>query len=152
MITAWRIVRAIHADEAFTGKGARATFGRWHASVPIVYTASSVSLATLELLVRLRRSEKLDELVIIACYFPEAVVESLDRRLLPLNWRDAPPPSALPEIGNAWLLKGSSVVFEVPSAVTPEESNYLLNPEHPDFASVDIGDARPFTPDPRLLT
>lgn len=152
MITAWRIVRTIYADEAFTGKGARATFGRWHSSVPVVYTSWSVSLATLELLARLRRPRKVDPLVIITCHFPEVLIESLDRRLLPTNWRDAPPPPQLQEIGNEWLASRSSVVLEVPSAVTPEESNYLLNPQHPDFASVDIGEPREFVPDLRLLT
>jgi RES domain-containing protein len=93
-----------------------------------------------------------DPLVIITCHFPEVLIESLDRRLLPTNWRDAPPPPQLQEIGNEWLASRSSVVLEVPSAVTPEESNYLLNPQHPDFASVDIGEPREFVPDLRLLT
>ena len=152
MVTAWRIVRAIYGEDAFTGKGARATFGRWHSSIPVVYTSSSVSLATLELLVRLRRPHSVDPLVIIPCYFPEVLIESLDRRLLPPNWRDSPGPPQLQEIGNAWLVSRSSVVLEVPSAVTPEESNYLLNPQHPDFKSVDIGEPQSFVPDYRLLS
>ena len=151
MIIAWRIVRAEHAEEAFTGKGARFSHGRWHIDLPIVYTASTVSLATLELLVRLDNPH-IYPLSIIPCYFHEVLVESVDRRLLPLNWRHSPPRHETQEIGNAWLLSRSSVVLEVPSAVTPDESNYLLNPEHPDFATVDIGEPRPFIPDYRLLT
>lgn len=118
--------------------------------MPIVYTASSISLATLELLVRLKKPD-VYQLAIIPCYFHEALVESLDRRLLPSDWRSTPPPPETQRIGNHWLLSCSSVVLEVPSAVTPEESNYLLNPEHPDFSAVDIGEPRSFFPDQRLI-
>jgi RES domain-containing protein len=151
MITAWRIVRAEYAEGAFTGKGARFTHGRWHIGLPIVYTASSISLATLELLVRLDKPH-IYALSIVPCYFHEVLVESVDRRLLPLNWRHSPPSPETQRIGNEWLLSRSSVVLEVPSAVTPDESNYLLNPEHPDFASVDVGEPQHFIPDYRLHT
>jgi RES domain-containing protein len=152
VLNAWRIIRTEHVAEAFTGKGARSGRGRWHrGGIPIVYTASSISLATLELLVRLPRAD-IYALAIIPCYFPEVLVESIDRRRLPSNWRDVPPPRETQEIGVEWLTSRSSAVLEVPSAVTPDESNYLLNPEHPDFRSIDIGEARPFVPDLRLLT
>ena len=44
-----------------------------------------------------------------------------------------------------------SVVLRVPSMVLPEEANYVLNPPHPDFGRIDIGEARPWHVDPRLL-
>jgi RES domain-containing protein len=34
---------------------------------------------------------------------------------------------------------GGSAVLQVPSALTPSESNYLLNPNHPDFAKIKFG-------------
>ena len=49
-------------------------------------------------------------------------------------------------------LNRSSAVLSVPSAVTPEERNYLINPEHEHFRSVDVGSSRPFQIDLRLLT
>ncbi|MEI8311267.1 MAG: RES family NAD+ phosphorylase, partial [Verrucomicrobiota bacterium] len=45
----------------------------------------------------------------------------------------------------------SSPVLKVPSIMIPEESNYLLNPEHPRAEEVETGDARTFTFDPRFL-
>ena len=51
-----------------------------------------------------------------------------------------------------WLLSGSSTVLSVPSAVIPQERNYIINPEHEYFRSVDVGPARPFQLDLRLLT
>ncbi|HYC89646.1 MAG TPA: hypothetical protein VEO54_10585 [Thermoanaerobaculia bacterium] len=43
-------------------------------------------------------------------------------------------------------------MLEVPGAVIEEEVNCLLNPEHEDSRSIDIGQPRPFRLDPRLIT
>lgn len=153
MIEAWRIVDARWADDAFSGEGARRFKGRWHdKGTRVVYTASSISLATLELLVQVPRANKLGDFCIVACSFPEAIAEDLDRTKLPKNWRDYPAPPELQHIGSAWVADGESAVLAVPSAVTPEEINYLINPEHPDFHSVKVSLPRPFRPDLRLLT
>ena len=153
MITAWRIVRAEYADDVFGGEGARRFGGRWNKiGHRVVYTASSVSLATLELIVGTPRAQLLSAFVITSCTFPEVIVDDVDETRLPSNWRNYPTPPELQEIGTEWLLGGSSAVLSVPSAVTPEERNYLLNPDHEHFRSVDIGQSRPFQIDLRLLT
>jgi RES domain-containing protein len=153
MITAWRIVHPMYVDEAFSGAGPRKRGGRWNApKTTVVYTASSASLATLELIVHAPRALLLPEYVLFSCSFPEVLVESIDRKALPANWRDYPAPHALQEIGTDWLLSRRSAVLEVPSAVVEEEVNYLLNPEHEDFRSIDIAAPRPFHVDLRLLT
>ena len=153
MLTACRIVKPRHAEDAFSGEGARIHGGRWNSrGQPIVYTASSVSLATLELLVTVPKAERVREFAVIHCWFPEAITEELDRTLLPEDWRAYPPPPRLQQIGNEWLASRASVVLAVPSAVIEAEMNYLINPEHPDFASVDVGEPRPFRLDPRLIT
>lgn len=145
MIQAWRIVKARFADDAFSGEGSRIHGGRWNSPQQrVVYTASSLSLATLELLVQLRKKERAREYVVLNCWFPEAIMEEVERSLLPQDWRAYPSPPALQQIGNAWLLSRSSAVLRVPSAVVEEETNYLLNPEHDDFRSIDIGLPRPF--------
>ena len=52
MIRTWRLIKAKHADEAFAGEGARLWGGRWNSKgVRVVYTAASLSLATLEVMV-----------------------------------------------------------------------------------------------------
>src|SRR5437016_2636134 len=53
-ITAWRIVKARHATNAFDREGARLEGGRWNsAGTPVVCTSQSAALAALELLVHL---------------------------------------------------------------------------------------------------
>jgi RES domain-containing protein len=84
-------------------------------------------------------------------HFDDAVVTNLERSKLPANWRDNPSPLGLLAMGDAWVASRSSAVLEVPSDVVESESNYLLNPEHPDFASLLIEPLRPFAFDRRLL-
>ena len=47
--------------------------------------------------------------------------------------------AALGVIGNKWLAARETAVLEVPSAVLPQKSLYLLNPTHPDFGRFAIG-------------
>jgi RES domain-containing protein len=153
VITAWRLVDLRYADDAFSGEGARLTKGRWHsAGTRIVYTSQYTSLAALELIARTRRPQLLPQYALVSCGFHEALVEDVDRALLPANWFEFPPPPELQRIGDSWALSRSSAVLAVPSAIVPQELNYLLNPEHPDFRSIEIGLPRPFRLDLRLLT
>jgi RES domain-containing protein len=153
VITAWRIVDARFTDEVFTGEGARLFAARWHsAGHRMVYTAASLSLATLELIANTPRALRLPRYVIASCTFPEVLIEDVDESRFPANWRDFPAPPELQTIGVEWLLNRSSAVLSVPSAVVPEERNYLINPEHEHFGSIDCGQSRPFDIDLRLLT
>jgi RES domain-containing protein len=153
MLTAWRIVKAEFAADAFSGEGAVRVAGRWHSEgTRIVYTAESISLATLEILVHMRSRKAVPDYRLIPCYFPEACVEELDISVLPPDWNAHIAPTALRGFGDDWTARGASPVLKVPSAVTQSEFNYLLNPEHEDFRSVDIGEPRLFHLDVRLFT
>jgi RES domain-containing protein len=45
----------------------------------------------------------------------------------------------------------SSAVLQVPAVVMPVESNFLLNPRHPQFARVSIVREEPFSFDSRVV-
>ena len=51
----------------------------------------------------------------------------------------------------AWVKGGTSAVLEAPSAVIETDSNYLVNPHHPDFRKIHVADPQPFEFDLRLL-
>lgn len=70
---------------------------------------------------------------------------------LPANWRSDPAPHALKQLGDTWMASQASAVLRVPNVIIDTESNYLLNPAHRDFSRVQIGRARPFRLDPRLV-
>lgn len=146
----WRL--AGRGRTAFDGEGARLYGGRWnHPGVAVVYTAESLALAVLELFVHLSPRDA-PGLVAIPADVPEQVrVERLDPRELPRDWRATPAPPALADLGTAWARGGASAVLAVPSAIVPRETNYLLNPAHPDFRRPRIGRPEPFSLDPRML-
>lgn len=151
-LTAWRIVKKRYAKSAFDGDGARRFGGRWNSpGVPMVYVASSRSLAVLEMAVHLDPPALLSSFVLIPCEFDQGLVTTLDRSLLPVLWRRDPPLPDLAAIGDAWVKQARSAALAVPSAVIDEELNYLLNPMHPDFPDILIGSPRDFSFDARLI-
>jgi len=153
MIRAWRIVKTGYSADAFSGEGARLYGGRWNSSgIAMVYTAGSKSLATLELLVHLDNTSVLPSFSICSVDFDDSLVEIRDPARLPRDWRKTPPPISLKSVGNSWILRGSSVVLRVPSAVIESEYNYLINPAHIDFKKLVIGRMEVLMLDPRLLS
>lgn len=152
MPTAWRIVKPCRVADAFSGEGARLFGGRWNSiGTPMVYAAESKSLAALEILVHVDVAELMDEYLCLPVRFDKRWVRSLDFSSLPDQWRNPMPPAATQHLGDAWADGQSSVVLEVPSVLIPGESNYLINPRHPNLGKLRIGPPEPFEFDPRLL-
>jgi RES domain-containing protein len=152
MPTSWRIVKSRYAVAAFDGEGARLYGGRWNSpGTRMVYTAQSQALAILEILVHLERAGILPSYSLCAAHFEEDLVEALDPEALPDNWRSYPSSSGLRAIGDAWVAEQTSAVLEVPSVIVDDESNYLINPAHPDFFSITTSEPRPFEFDARLF-
>jgi RES domain-containing protein len=150
-VTAWRITKRKHARNAFTGEGAREFGGRWNnPGTAVVYTAQYQSLAALEMLVHLDSSELLQKYVLIGLEFDESLVKRVEPSELPKQWRSEPPAPAVRSIGDEWVIAGTSAVLQVPSALVPDEANFLLNPKHKDFAQVTFGKPLAFRFDPRL--
>lgn len=82
---------------------------------------------------------------------PEGSIEVLDASQLPPAWRGARAQPALRRLGDAWIAPARSLALQVPSAVVPEEANWLINPRHPEFAArFTPGSAMPFRFDGRI--
>lgn len=153
MISVFRLCKTAHRHSAFQGEGARLYGGRWNSpGQPVVYTAASLSLATLEVLVHLDDTSSLARLF---SYFeakiPEDFVETITPNSLPPTWLADEAGFASRNIGDLWLRQKRSCALAVPSVVTPGEWNYLLNPAHPQFPEIIISPSTPFRPDPRIL-
>ena len=152
MVTAWRIVATRFASGAFSGEGARGDGGRWNSpGVRMVYTAGTISLALLEILVHLNTGDPIPSYSRCSVRFDDSLVIALDLKQLPTNWRQSPTPAAVRSVGDQWIASARSAVLKVPSAVVEEESNYLINPAHADFKLIEIGQFQPIRLDPRLL-
>jgi RES domain-containing protein len=115
----------------------------------VIYTAESRSLALLEMLVQ---DEPLRaHYVLIPAHLTESVsMETLEAAVLPRDWRTHAGREALQTLGGAWLRQSRSCVLVVPSAVMPAERNFLINPLHPDFKHISLGEPETLDTDMRL--
>jgi RES domain-containing protein len=130
-----RLHKTKYLASAKTGIGASLEGGRWNAAgTPLVYCSSSLSLATLEVLVHTKRIPRmLPRYSIFEVDVDDPVIETLNLMLLPPSWKADEP--ACVAIGQAWIQAQRSVGLLVPSAITAGEFNVVLNPRHPDFAT-----------------
>lgn len=87
----------------------------------------------------------------ISADIPEALtITRIAPSELPASWRSYPAPEALADLGTRWAHEAKTPVLAVPSAVIPQELNYLLNPLHSDFKRIRVADPEAFRFDPRL--
>ena len=149
----YRIVKQNRARD-LTGEGARLFGGRWNsAGTPMIYTAESVSLATLEVLVHTTLNCIPRNLVLVILEIPDHVsILPLESSNLSQNWFLYPAPPECMKMGDRWSRKNESAILQVPSAIIPEseEYNYLLNPLHNDFHNITIKQIKPYSFDRRL--
>ena len=147
----WRLIKARLAAHAFSGEGARLYGGRWSSpGTPVVYISETLSLAALEVLVHVQSSGLLTSYVTCRVDFDSNWSDIFNPASLPPDWRSSPAPAELRAIGDDWVRVRRSLLLKVPSAIVPQEHNYLINPAHPDFARLNIGPPEPFTFDTRL--
>lgn len=101
----------------------------------VIYTGSSRSLSTLELVVH-RKSVKPYanyRLLVISVADEEHLVNQIFIKDLPSNWRSKKAYPSLQKIGSDWYLSKESLILKVPSAVIINEYNYIINTDHPEF-------------------
>jgi RES domain-containing protein len=116
-----------------------------------VYTSSRLSLAALELLVHTDVPLVPPDLVAFEIEIPDDVpMDSIDIAALPKDWR-VPGNRTCRDLGDAWLVSEHTAVLKVPSAVVPEEFNYIVNPRHDGSKAISIVSRRKFAFDSRLL-
>lgn len=148
-----RILRKRYAKAAFDGEGAYRYGGRWSSpGVRLVYTSEHLSLAMIEYFVHLDRDDPPPDLVVAAADVPDDVSRVyVAAAKLPGTWRQTPVPVELAAIGDRFARRRSEAILVVPSALAPDEFNWLLNPDHPDFRRVRIHPPEPFSYDARFF-
>ena len=100
----------------------------------VIYTGETRSLAMLENIVHKSIQTGLDyETMIISITDSEAVFSRKKISDLPSNWRDISAYSKLQDIGSKWYHSKESLVLQVPSVIVPQEFNYIINANHPEF-------------------
>ncbi len=150
----WRLCKRKYAETAFDGEGARRVGGRWNSrGTAVAYASEHLSLAVLEILVHVDIEQAPSDLVRIPADISDSVsADAFAEHELPDDWRHSPGHPELKRMGDDWLASAQSAVLRVPSVVVPAEDNVLLNPNHPAFDQIDIGEPRGFSFDDRLMS
>jgi RES domain-containing protein len=146
----YRISKCQYIDD-LSGTGAATYAGRWHSKgTHILYTASTPSLALLESVVHISNIP-VAGYCMICLEIPENKFLQLSTIDLPVNWFVNPPPDFLKTYGDRFIRESKFLALKLPSAIMPEESNYLLNPNHADFKKIKVVSKRTVPIDERLL-
>jgi RES domain-containing protein len=133
-----------------SGEGARLYGGRWNRKgISCLYTSSSRSLAILEFSVNVGLDDIPRSLSIVTLNLPDKFLE-VDMHELPGNWKDVPAPGSTRDFGTKLLQEGKHLIIRLPSAVIPQEFNYIINPAHKDLKLCKILSVNDFVYDIRI--
>lgn len=147
----YRITKPEYVGVALIGYGAMRSPGRWNSvGVRVGYTASSISLAMLEMLAHLDREDAPTDRRLLTYEVPDDAIETLSPPF-PEGWDQIPYSAEVRATGNKWILAGSSLALEVPSAVARRETNILINPTHARFSEIKLIEDEALAMDPRLF-
>lgn len=142
----WRVVKTSRANEAFTGEGAFRFGGRWNSpGLRAIYCSGSKALALLEVLAHI---DPVDAPRRWTSFHFEVNKSQVEVANQPEEWLIE---SVSRAFGDLWLRSMRGVILAVPSVIVPEESNYLINPLHPDFGSLRSPHRTDFDLDLRFL-
>ena len=150
----FRISKKAHIKD-LSGIGAGLYGGRWNPKgINMVYTSSSIALASLEYLVHNYHLLSTAEICLakISIGKPMPILEYQSKDLpfgwnLPMSQLDASQ-----DIGKEFYLNGQNYILKVPSAVVPQEFHLLLNPLHKHHGNTKVVEIiDPFVFDQRLL-
>ncbi len=147
----YRITKAQYAGD-LSGLGAKLFGGRWNSKgTPILYFASSRSLAVLELFVHVSQSQAPKDLKILKAKLPDTSIEEFDQASFDKMLRSKFSVSQFKKAGDSWIDRQRSLALSVPSVIIPEEKNILVNPEHTDIDKLKIVEIEDFSFDHRLF-
>lgn len=146
-----KVYRIVHKKWASTLKPSGAP-ARWNSKgVNVIYTSGSQALSCLENVVH-RSGEGLNKFFkLLIIEIPDKIqFERVFLSKLITNWSDYTNFPYTQIIGDKWINGNSTVVLRVPSAIIPEEYNYILNPAHSDFEKISILSIDDFVFDSRI--
>lgn len=149
------LVYNIRKEQFASGLTASGVANRWNKSEEfVIYTGSSRALSALELVVH-RSAISLEtayKLLVIELTVNDADIQEILPDELPSDWQSLKNYPKLQAMGSEWYRAQKAVALKIPSAVIPQESNYLLNTKHPDFSKkVSLKAVEDFDWDGRLL-
>ena len=136
-----------------SGKGSAIKGARWNSiGVELIYSAANRSLAMAEIAVHFSLATLPSHFMMLTIFIPDNFpIKELEVKDLPLNWNTFPHPVSTQKIGDDFVNENKFCVLRIPSVVTQEDYNFLINPYHNDFKKVKIISVEKFPFDQRIF-
>lgn len=145
----YRLATSEFADNLL-GEGAKIYGGRWNpVGVAALYISEFISLSILEILVRANKFTSPDTYTLLSIHIPENPITIIDLKKLKRGWQDQI--EYTQSIGEDFLKTNRALTLKVPSAIVPQEHNFIVNSLHKDFKKVKIMHSELLELDKRLL-
>ena len=147
------MLRKAYARSPLDGEGAYLYGGRWSSpGTRLAYTSEHQSLAMLEYFVHLDAGDAPPDLVLVTAEVPDDLPkQGIAVDGVPSSWRRSPAPAELARIGDEFVRQAGYCILTVPSALAPQENNWLLNPLHAGFGRVVVSRIEPLIYDERMF-
>jgi len=105
-----------------------------------------------EVLVHLSLNGVSNTFQMVEIEIPDSVsVQEVSTGELKKDWSANPPMLSSQRIGDEFIQSARACVLKVPSAVVPGDSNFLINPNHPEKKRIKVIEVTDFPFDKRLL-
>jgi RES domain-containing protein len=133
----YRILRKPYSKKPLDGEGAYRFGGRWSCpGTRLAYTAQHLSLAMIEYFIHIDPDDPPNDLVVVTAEIPDGVSRiSISQTLSRPD---------LASFGDRFARNARAAVLIVPSVLAPTESNWLINPRHPEFSKIRLRSVVPF--------
>ena len=118
----------------------------------VIYASETRSLACLENIVHRSVPDLNGLFKTLIIDLPDNMkIEEVTEDQLPKGWNQPDNYQVCREIGSLWLTTGRTAILKVPSALIPQEYNFVLNTTHPDFKRIILEGTEDFLFDPRII-
>lgn len=145
----YRISNELYKDD-ISGNGAAINGSRWNSkNIRMLYAGEFISLTILESLVHLRQGDLPEKQYLLKIELPDVELQEIKVLKLADKWQQQI--SYTQWMGDQFIAADQALVLKVPSAIVPQEHNFLINPLHKEFKKVKIVTNELLDLDKRLL-
>ncbi len=135
-----------------SGTGAKLYGGRWNEKgTPLLYCAENISLAILEILVHFDGLTVPKNLKLLTLEFSNKEVIEFSKAKFNKIRKSKNAEFLFKDEGQKWAKSNKSLVLKVPSIITKDEFNYLINPNHQNSNKIKKGKIVDLDLDSRLF-
>lgn len=145
----YRLTSGKYAHD-LSGEGAKLFGGRWNpAGIAALYTSEFISLSILEILARAKQSTIPETYTLLSIQIPDTSIVAIELQKLTPGWQHHFEYTRW--VGEEFLKINKTLILKIPSAIVPQEHNFMINPLHQNFKKVKILDSELLALDKRLL-